>query len=188
MRSHVGPIIFLSCYLYPCPSELGVSLLCSIPSYTSLLYLWSQCYNYLYICPLPYYTQGLPWWPCKESACNAGDPGSIPWLADLLEKGMATHSSILAWRIPWTEEPSGLQSMASQKAGHDWVTNTYYTLLKDKEHYLFMILLHSGWWVFVGFFLQYVKSCLWDKRTKVNSDYKIERVFQEHIWENLGIT
>ena len=37
---------------------------------------------------------------------------------DLLEKGMATHSSILSWRIPWTEEPSGLQSMGSQRVRH----------------------------------------------------------------------
>ena len=38
---------------------------------------------------------------------------------DPLEKGIATHSSILAWRIPWTEEPGGLQSMGSQRVGHD---------------------------------------------------------------------
>ena len=38
---------------------------------------------------------------------------------DPLEKGMATHSSILAWRIPWTEEPGGLQSIRSQRVGHD---------------------------------------------------------------------
>ena len=38
---------------------------------------------------------------------------------DPLEKGMATHSSILAWRISWTEEPCGLQSMGSQRIGHD---------------------------------------------------------------------
>ena len=38
---------------------------------------------------------------------------------DPLEKEMATHSSILAWRIPWTEEPGGLQSMESQRVGHD---------------------------------------------------------------------
>ena len=37
-----------------------------------------------------------------------------------LEKEKATHSSILAWRIPWTEEPGGQQSMESQRAGHDW--------------------------------------------------------------------
>ena len=45
---------------------------------------------------------------------------SLDW-EDALEKGMATHSSILAWRIPWTEEPGGLQPMGSQK-GHEWAT------------------------------------------------------------------
>ena len=43
---------------------------------------------------------------------------SLGW-EDILENDMATHSSILAWRIPWTEEPGGLQSMGSQKVGHD---------------------------------------------------------------------
>ena len=38
---------------------------------------------------------------------------------DPLEKGMATHSSIVAWRIPWTEEPDGLQSVGSQRVGHN---------------------------------------------------------------------
>ena len=38
---------------------------------------------------------------------------------DPLKKGMATHSSVLAWRIPWAEEPSGLQSMGSQRVGYD---------------------------------------------------------------------
>ena len=41
---------------------------------------------------------------------------------DPLEKGIATHSSILAWEIPWTEKPGGLESMESQRVGHDWVT------------------------------------------------------------------
>ena len=39
---------------------------------------------------------------------------------DALEEEMATHSSILAWEIPWSEEPGGLQSMESQRVGHDW--------------------------------------------------------------------
>ena len=43
---------------------------------------------------------------------------------DFLEEGMATHSSILAWRIPWTEETGRLQSMGSKTAGHDWATKT----------------------------------------------------------------
>ena len=51
----------------------------------------------------------------KVSAYNAGDPG---W-ENLLEKEMATHSSILAWKIPWMEEPGRLQSMGSQRMGHN---------------------------------------------------------------------
>ena len=47
----------------------------------------------------------------KESACNAGHLGLILDREDPLEKEMPTHSGILAWRIPWTEEPGGLQSM-----------------------------------------------------------------------------
>ena len=46
---------------------------------------------------------------------------SLGW-EDPLEKGMAIHSSILAWRIPWTEEPGGLQSLGLQRIGHDWAT------------------------------------------------------------------
>ena len=44
---------------------------------------------------------------------------------DPLELEMATHSSILAWKIPWTEEPGGLQSMGCHRVRHDWVTNTF---------------------------------------------------------------
>ena len=44
---------------------------------------------------------------------------------DALEKGMVTHSSILAWRIPWTEEPGRLESMGSHRVGHDLATNTF---------------------------------------------------------------
>ena len=56
----------------------------------------------------------------KESACNAGDHvRSLGW-DNPLEKGMAIHSSILAWRNPWTEEPEGLQYTASQRGvGHE---------------------------------------------------------------------
>ena len=56
----------------------------------------------------------------KQSAsCDAGDPGSIPGSGRPLEKGIATHSGILTWRIPWTEEPGGLQSMELQGVRHD---------------------------------------------------------------------
>ena len=49
---------------------------------------------------------------------------SLCW-EDPLEKEMAPHSSTLAWKIPWTEEPGGLQSTGSQRVGHDWVTSLH---------------------------------------------------------------
>ena len=49
----------------------------------------------------------------------------FPGGEDPLDKGMATHSSILAWRIPWTEEPGGLQPTGSQRVGHDGATNAF---------------------------------------------------------------
>ena len=52
---------------------------------------------------------------CKESACNAGDLGLIPGWKDPLEKEMATHSRILAWGIPWTEEPGGYSPWGSKE-------------------------------------------------------------------------
>ena len=60
--------------------------------------------------------------PCdsdsKEYTCSAGDLVQSLDPEDSLEKGMATHSSILAWRVPWTEEPGGIQSMGSQRFMH----------------------------------------------------------------------
>ena len=58
----------------------------------------------------------------KNLPASAGlvrDAGSIPGQEDPMEDGMATHSSIPAWRIPWTEEPGGLQSIGSHRVGHD---------------------------------------------------------------------
>ena len=58
----------------------------------------------------------------KLSACNEGnteDTSSIPGSGRFLEMGKDTHSSILAWRTPWTEEPGGLQSIGSHRVGHN---------------------------------------------------------------------
>ena len=55
----------------------------------------------------------------KESACNVGDPGSTPSQEDPPEKGMATSSTVLAWRILWTDEPGRLQYMGLQRVGYD---------------------------------------------------------------------
>ena len=69
------------------------------------------------------YWAGVPWWWLrrKESGTQVR---SLGW-EDLLEEGMATHSSILAWRIPCTEEPGRLQSMGLPRVGHDCATNTF---------------------------------------------------------------
>ena len=74
-------------------------------------------------------------WNCnhprkKEFACNVGDLGSIPGLGRSLEKGKATHSSVLAWRIPWT-----VQSVGLQRVGHNWATFTslHFTSLHFKK-------------------------------------------------------
>ena len=67
------------------------------------------------------------------NAGDAGDMGSIPRSGRPAEEEMATYSSILAWKIPWTEEPGGLQSMGSQRVGHECIytvtTNTSLTSL-----------------------------------------------------------
>ena len=74
------------------------------------------CLNFLY----PREVWGFPGGSeCEESACSAGDLGSIPGGEGPLEEAMATHSSIFAWRIPGTEEPGGLLSMGSHRVRHN---------------------------------------------------------------------
>ena len=96
------------------------------PTSSHFLHCWaSENYLLLFVCVCCFYILYFNWdWPNlgfpdssdgEESACNAGHPGSVPGLGGSLGAGMATHSSILAWRIPqWTEEPGGLQYMESQ--------------------------------------------------------------------------
>ena len=86
---------------------------------------------------------------------------------DPLEKGMATHSSILAWRIPWTEEPGGLQSMGSQRVGHDWPINTH---IHTHTH-SFITLLDSPpekWFIFF-FWKRQLCFCLAFKTWAINA-------------------
>ena len=64
----------------------------------------------------------------KHPPANAPDLDSISSQEDPLEKEMAAHSSLLAWEIPWTEEPGGLQSMGSQRMEHDLATKSAYTV------------------------------------------------------------
>ena len=68
---------------------------------------------------------GLLWWFSSKEPPTMQETGigSLGW-EEPLEKEMATHSTILAWEIPWTEKPHGLQSMGLQRVGHDLVTTT----------------------------------------------------------------
>ena len=73
----------------------------------------------------------------KESACSGRDPGSILGQEDSLGKEMATYSSTLAWRIPWTEKPGGPRSMGSLRVRHVWAT--YHFHFEDANtKYLFL--------------------------------------------------
>ena len=75
------------------------------------------------------YSRSFIFWPLllaspvaqksKESACNAGDVGSVPRLGRSTGEGSGNPPSILAWIIPWTEEPGGLQSIGSQRVRHN---------------------------------------------------------------------
>ena len=102
-------------------------------------HLWSQSSQMTALTLL------LPWWKTLKGSSFPNPKGpslvaqtvnnppimqetwvqSLGW-ADPLEKGMATHFSILAWRISWTEELGRLQSMGLQRVGHDWATNTFH--------------------------------------------------------------
>ena len=96
----------------------------------------------------------------KNTPANARDVkpinvGLIPGLGRSPGEGMATHSSILAWRIPWTEESDGLKHMESQRVGHYWATNTFtfqswknckkpqFSSCKEASHWLGPILIQD---------------------------------------------
>ena len=97
--------------------------------------------------PLPQHISFFPWhlYRIKDVACLVAQTvENLPavqetqvWSLgqeDPLEKRTATHSSILAWRIPWTEKPSRLQPMGSQRAGHDWATFTFLSCKTIGQH------------------------------------------------------
>ena len=121
----------MACLREPClaPSYWTFGLGCLCAAHREIAWPWPPvkgCKEVKLTQPLPdvcqsrRYLQELNGSYGKESAYNAGDLGFDP-----LEKEVATHSSILAWKIPWTEEHGGLQSMGSQKVRHDWATDTY---------------------------------------------------------------
>ena len=83
---------------------------------SNFCYLWSFWW-------WPFWQVVLPWWLSgKAPSCQCRRCRFDPWPERIPEKKMTTHSSILAWEIPWTEEPAGLQFMGSQKVRHNWTT------------------------------------------------------------------
>ena len=68
-------------------------------------------------------------WETWVQSLGWDDPLEIPW------SGMATHSSIPSWRIPWTDVPGGLQSTVSQRVGHDWATSTFTYIHKTRTKF-----------------------------------------------------
>ena len=84
----------------------GLELMALFSRYTGV-----RKHPVMYSCNQYYFPGGSR---SKESACKAGRPGFSPWVGKIPWRGMATHSSTLAWRLPWSEEPGGLQPMGSQ--------------------------------------------------------------------------
>ena len=76
---------------------------------------------------------------------------------DPLEEGMATHSSIFAWRSPWTEEPDRLQSMGSQRVRDDRATNSLFTLLYIDGIILYILSCNLEFFFLLNFFLFFLR-------------------------------
>ena len=87
---------------------------------------------------------------------------SLVW-EDPLEKGIAPHSNILAWRIPWTEEPNGLQSMGLQRVRHDWAMNTQVIFFIS-----FFILLIYHWMTFLISNWKFCQISYWFRVQQLN--------------------
>ena len=107
---------FSLCICYFSPHSLISFLVTSISKMLDRTEPTCDCFLHsVYLYQVAQMVKGLPtmWEPGVQSLGRE----------DLLEKEMATHSSILAWKIPWTEEPGRLQSMGSERVRHDWVTS-----------------------------------------------------------------
>ena len=118
-----GDFLFLSLFI---DQNFLCERVVASPPFIYLVHYLCQ-YGLVYLCHFLGYNiilSGLPrWLNGKGSTCqcrkNSRDSGSILGQEDPLDKGMATHSSILAWNISWTEDPSGLQSMGLPRIGCD---------------------------------------------------------------------
>ena len=94
---------------------------CNVQTYSNVLSVWLSL--------MERYSKTLGAQMVKHLPTMREAPVRSPGQEDPLEKEMATHSSILAWKIPWTEEPGRLQSTGSKRVGHDWATSLLWFLL-----------------------------------------------------------
>ena len=128
---HPGSPFRLQTHLTICPSEPNHALLWTVTKshrmfITHILFLLTFLKLFLKLILYIYIWASLVAQRLKHlPAMQETWVRSLGW-EDPLEKGMATYSSILAWRIPWMEEPGGLPSTGSQRVGHDWATSLIY--------------------------------------------------------------
>ena len=114
---------------------------------------------------------------------------SLGW-EDPLEKEMATHSSTLAWKILWTEEPGRLQSTGSQKVGHNWATSLHFIDTFALVRHVLSYLLHSVFSCFHPLFIWNLCLCLMREIEGIiffcPNDYPFSqyRLFKMHFWLN----
>ena len=110
---------------------------------------------------------------------------SLDW-EDPLEKEMATHSSILACRIPWAEEPGGLQSMESQKVRYDWVTNTFHKQERGEEGEGYIEDLSGLWGERVGTKMSKIKPVVLNKERGASYEPWLSYVAEEALLLTYG--
>ena len=116
----------------------------------------------------------------KKLPTNAGDIETQVWSLgreDPLEKGMATHSSILAWKIPWTEESGGLQSVGSRRVGYDWVRTEHWALSEKKIKETFIVWRNEWKKKYLVTFYFLFPFRLWNHRLRKRS---------KTVWKNRG--
>jgi len=107
----------------------------------------------------------------KESTCNAQDPVQSLGREDPLEEEMATDSSILSWRIPWTEEPGRLQSTTSQRVGHNWATITICLALSRVQYTC------SSFSLYFVIFCDPETCCIFGQKFGLNAYFVIDSSF-----------
>ena len=120
----------------------------------------------------------------KNPPAKAGDMRDRFWSLDWedpLEEGMATHSSILTWRILWTEEPGGLQSIALQRVKHYWSRweSTHVQEMKLVPHSCFSVFYYC--WTQLTFF-PYTKFHKENRHTFLSSNFEEVKLYQMQVW------